>query len=71
MELKGLPGGDAQRFAAMSASEFVKLQPLRRRADAAGQSDPDHELKGRLEFLAPAFVAQIAIVLLLVAVKLH
>ena len=71
VKLEGLAGRDAQGFAAMRPGEFVELQPLRRAADPAWQAHPDHELIGRLQLLAPALVAQVAIVLLIDTVKLH
>ncbi len=46
------------------ARERVERQPLRGRADAARHAHAHHELIARLEFRAPALIAQVAIVLL-------
>jgi hypothetical protein len=43
---------------------------LRRRDHAARRAGADHELEGRLQLLAAAFVAQVAVVLLVAAVVL-
>jgi hypothetical protein len=71
VELEGLAGGEPQLAAAMGSGELVQLQPLLRSADAAGEPHPDHEAIGRLQFLAPPLVAQVAVVLLIHAVDLH
>src|SRR3546814_575688 len=71
MILKSLPRRQPQRLAAMRARQFVHFQPLRRRADAAGQAHADHELISRLQLLTAALVAQFAVILLIDAVKFH
>ena len=71
VELECLAGSDAQRLSAMRAGQLVQLQPLRRGADPARQAHPDHELVGRFQLLAAALVAQVPVVLLVDAVKLH
>ena len=63
VELEGLPRREPQRLPAMGAGELVELQPLRGRADAAGQPDANHELIGRLELLAASLVADVAVIL--------
>ncbi len=70
MELEGLARRDAQRAVGVAACDFVELQPLRGRADAARQAGADHEAVRGLELLAPALVADVAIVLLVAAVEL-
>ena len=54
----------------MAARNLVELQPLRRGADTARQPGADHEAVRRLELLAPALVAEVAIVLLVAAMEL-
>ena len=70
MELEGLAGGDAQAAFGMGRGDGVELQPLFRSNHAARGPCPDHEGVRRLEFLQPAFLADIAIVLLVTAVVL-
>ena len=70
VELERLARRDAQRAVRVTACNFVELQPLRGRADAARQSGADHEAIRRLELLAPALVADIPVVLLVAAVEL-
>lgn len=71
MKLEGLAGRDAQRTVAVTARQFVQLQPLPRRADAARHPHPDHEAVGRLQLLPLALVAEIPVVLLIGAVELE
>src|SRR3546814_11835582 len=69
MILKSCPRRQPKRLSAMRARQFVHFQPLRRRADAAGQAHADHELISRLPLLTAALVAQFAVILLIDAVK--
>src|SRR3546814_7503272 len=55
----------------MCASKFVELQPLCRAAHSTRQTHPDHELISGFQLLAAAFVAQIAVILLIYPVELH
>ncbi len=71
VELEGLAGGEPKLLAAMGPGERVELQPLLGRAHSARQPHPDHEAIGRLQLLAPPFVAQVAVVLLVHSVDLH
>ena len=70
VELEGLAGGDAQGVVGPGGGDGVQLQPPRRGEHAARGADPDHELVRRLELLPAAFVAQVAVVLLVAAVEL-
>jgi hypothetical protein len=70
VELEGLARGDAQRVVGVARGDGVQLQPLGRRDHAARRAGADHELEGRLQLLAAAFVAQVAVVLLVTAVVL-
>src|SRR3546814_5209490 len=71
MKLEGLARRDTQGVAAMCASKFVELQPLCRAAHSTRQTHPDHELISGFQLLAAAFVAQIAVILLIYPVELH
>src|SRR4030095_4073916 len=47
-----------------------ELEPLLRRPRAAGRAGADHEAVGRLQLLQAAFLADVAVVLLVTAVVL-
>src|SRR3546814_17663890 len=65
MKLEGLARRDTQGVAAMCASKFVELQPLCRAAHSTRQTPPDHELISGFQLLAPAFVATLAVIMLI------
>jgi len=70
VELESLPGRELERSVGMLESDAVHLEPLHRRGDAAGDADADHERVGGLELLLAALFADVAVVLLVDAVKL-
>ena len=71
VKLERLARGQPQRVAAVCARKLVELQPLARRADPARQTYARHEGERRLQLLAPALVADVAVVLLIDAEELH
>ena len=71
VELEGLPRRQPQHLSAMAAAKIVELQPLCRAQHAARNAHARHEGERRLQLLAAALVADVAIVLLIDAVKLH
>jgi hypothetical protein len=71
MKLERLACRQAQRTGGIGARELIELQPLACAADATGQAYASHEKIRRLQPLAPALIANIAIVLLIKAEKLH
>ena len=70
VELEGLAGGEFEGVAAVAVGQRVDLEPLFRRADAAGDADADHEDEGFFEPGLFAFDALVAVVLLVDAVEL-
>jgi len=70
VELEGLARGDPQGVIAIAGGDGVQLQPLLGGDHAAGRTRTDHELVGRLQLLATAHVAHVAVVLLVAAVIL-
>jgi len=70
VHLEGLAGGHAQRAVGELVGDRVHREPLARRRRAARQARADHEAVGGLELLQPAFLAQVAVVLLVAAVEL-
>src|SRR5215469_6422035 len=71
MKLEGLPRGQAERLTAIGTPERVKLEPLSRAANAAGQPHAHHERKGWFQLLPAPFVPQVTVILLIETVKLH
>jgi hypothetical protein len=71
VELKRLARGQAQGAIGVATGDLIERQPLLRSADPAGQARADHEAVGGLEFLQAPLLAQIAVVLLVAAVKLE
>ena len=71
MKLECLARRQPQRLAAVCPAEFVELEPLRRTQDATRQPDTRHEGEGRLQFLAPTFIPDVTVILLIDAVKFH
>ena len=71
VKLECLACGHSQARPTIFLREAGKLEPLVRRADATCQPHTDHELVGRLQLLLSALVAEIPVVLLIDAVKLH
>jgi len=70
VELERLAGGDAQRMVAVAGGDGVQLEPLFGGDHPARGAGADHELVGRLQLLATALLAQVAVVLLVAAVVL-
>src|ERR1700722_13762769 len=70
MKLNRLSGCQTQRAIRITRGDRIQRKPLRRRDYAAGQTRAYHELVVGLELLQTSLVAQIAIILLIAAVKL-
>ena len=69
VQLEGLAGGQLEGVAAVLVGQRVDLEPLFRRADAAGHADADHEDEGLFQSRFFALVAFVAVVLLVDAVE--
>ena len=70
MVLEGLAVGEADRAVkSAAAGKFVYAQPLRGGDHAAGQAAAQHDVFEVVEFLVVAFAADVAVVLLVHAVK--
>ncbi len=71
MKLEGLPSGDTERWKAITQGEFIELQPLLRRADSAGHADTNQEAVSRFKLAPEALLTEIAVILLIGAMKLQ
>src|SRR5882724_8992495 len=69
VKLKRLTRREPQRSSGVVARNAVDRQPLARRAHAARQAQADHESPQWFELLEAAFLAQVAVVLLVAAVQ--
>ena len=63
VKLEGLPGRQAQRSIGVVPGDPIELEPLRRRADAAGNAQADHEGIGLFELLLRPLGPQIPVIL--------
>ena len=70
VQLKRLSRGQLERAVGVVAAKRIHVQPLLRGADPAGQTDTGHEGIRRLELGLAAFSADVAVVLLVNAMKL-
>ena len=70
VQLKCLPRGQLERAVGVVGAKRVHVQPLLRGADPAGQTDTGHEGIRRLELGLAAFASDVAVVLLVNAMKL-
>ena len=70
VQLKCLPRGELERAIGIVGAKRIDVQPLLRGADPAGQTDAGHERIRRLELGLTAFTSDVAIVLLVNAMKL-
>ena len=69
VKLEGLARGELERAVGVGIGEGVEGDPLRRRADAAGDADARHEAEGFFFAFLAALVAQVAVVLAVDAVE--
>ena len=69
VKLEGLARGDLEGAVGVGVGEGVEGEPLRGRADAAGDADAGHEGEGFFFVLLTALVAEIAVVLRVDAVE--
>jgi hypothetical protein len=70
VKLEGLARRQPERIVPVSSCQRVEREPLRGRRDAARDTHPHHELVCGLQLLPRALGAQVAIILLVEAVKL-